>query len=490
MPVTLKEKGKDDILDKKTITFKTASDEVKVRLEYQPTEPGEKMYIIETPVQADEVDKENNRIERKVFVREAKPIKVLYVEGYRRYEYHFLKTLLERESDRTKGNKSIDLKVLLLDADREFAAQDRTALAEFPDARGAEGLRRGDPRRRGPAAAGRQDDGASEGHCRVGDGPRRRPADDGRRALRPVLLQGLAAARRTADRRGCGSPAGRGEHRANAGLQARADAGGPAPSDLPLQADQEKNEEIWKHLREMYWWSDGYVPKRAAEVLAYHPDAKAPADKDRRASADKPERQALVVQQFVGAGRSMFFGFDESWRWGFREDQAHYNEFWIQTVRYLSGSRRDRVELQLDRETAYRRGEPIKMTVRFPDDAPPPNKEAPVKVLVERRDPSKGGEAAVRTVELSKIEGSRASYGAVLTQTPEGLYHFVLNEPQLPSPRPEADCKVLAPPGEMDQLRMNQTEMEHAAEKTHGKFYTIADADNVLKDLPVGRGCG
>ena len=182
----------------------------------------------------------------------------------------------------------------------------------------------------------------------------------------------------------------------------------------------------------------------------------------------------------------MFFGFDETWRWGFREDQLRYNQFWIQTIRYLSGSRRDRVELQLDRETPYRRGEPIKLTVRFPDDAPPPGKDATVKVLVERRSPARGGEAVVRTVELTKIEGSRASYGAVVTQTPEGQYSFVVTDPPLPAPRPSAECKVLAPPGEMDQLRMNQTDMERAAEKTHGKFYTLADADDVLKDMPVG----
>ena len=33
---------------------------------------------------------------------------------------------------------------------------------------------------------------------------------------------------------------------------------------------------------------------------------------------------------------------------------------------------------------------------------------------------------------------------------------------------------------------MNQTEMERAADKTHGKFYTLADADDVLNDMPVG----
>src|SRR5262249_18373958 len=54
------------------------------------------------------------------------------VEGYARYEYRYVKALLERESNRKEGNKSIDLKVLLLDADPDFAAEDKSALVEFP----------------------------------------------------------------------------------------------------------------------------------------------------------------------------------------------------------------------------------------------------------------------------------------------------------------------------------------------------------------------
>src|SRR5262249_27515366 len=78
--------------------------------------------------------KENNKIERPVSVREAEPVKVLYVEGYRRYEYHYIKTLLGRESDRIKGNRSVELKVFLLDADENFlkAKQDKHMLESFP----------------------------------------------------------------------------------------------------------------------------------------------------------------------------------------------------------------------------------------------------------------------------------------------------------------------------------------------------------------------
>ncbi|MBY0227969.1 MAG: VWA domain-containing protein, partial [Gemmataceae bacterium] len=130
--VTLTEKGKDKVLASKTITLPPGKKAEQVRLKHRPTEIGTKQYVISVPVQEGETDKRNNRIEKKVNVVASRLIRVLYVEGYRRYEYHYLKSLLERESARVKGNKTIDLRVLLLDADPEFAASDRTALTAFP----------------------------------------------------------------------------------------------------------------------------------------------------------------------------------------------------------------------------------------------------------------------------------------------------------------------------------------------------------------------
>ena len=72
-----------------------------------------------------------------------------------------------------------------------------------------------------------------------------------------------------------------------------------------------------------------------------------------------------------------------------------------------------------------------------------------------------------------------------MTQTPEGDYRFWLTEPAA-KPRPQAECKVLAPPGEMERLRMNQAEMEQAATATQGKFYTLATADRLADELPPG----
>jgi hypothetical protein len=251
--------------------------------------------------------------------------------------------------------------------------------------------------------------------------------------------------------------------------------------------DEKENEEIFGRLREMYWSAEGYEPKRAAEVLAVHPRVRA-GGKGERAEKEGAglDRHPLVVQQFVGAGRSLFFGFHETWRWGFREDQLRFNQFWIQAVRYLARSRLGRVELRLDRQTPYRRGEPIKMVVRFPDDAPPPPEGTRVRVAVDRRAGSQGGYSGHRTVELAAVKGSRATYEALLTETPEGEYRFWLSEPSVPNPKPRAECRVLAPPGELERVRMNQADMERSAEETRGRFYTVADAGQLLDDLPAG----
>jgi hypothetical protein len=477
VPITLREKGKNKPLDQKTVAFDGTKKTVKVILKHQPTEPGEKTYILDVPGQEEEVNTENNRLQRAVFVHESRQIKVLYVEGYRRWEYHYLKTLLERESNRIKGNKSIDLKVLLLDADGEFASQDRSAIADFPSK--AE-LNTFDVVILGDVDPHSKFDGKMTEHLKdVADFVRERGGsllmlageryapfaykDSPLKDVLPIDVTTTEApedAEITDSYRPLLTPMGRSH-----------------PIFQFSPGDERESDAVWNRLREMYWHADGYRLKRAAEVLAVLPKK----DGDNKGAEGSP----LVVQQFAGAGRCMFLGFCETWRWNWREDQTYYNRFWIEMVRYLARTRLGRIELRLDRQTSYRRGEPIKMTVRFPDDAPPPAADMDVKVTVERRNPTKPGDSEVRTVKLAKVDGSRATYEALLTQTPEGDYKFWLATPSA-TPRPQVECKVVRPPGEMEQLRMNQADMERAADESHGRFYTLADADRLLDELPTG----
>lgn len=489
VPVALYEKGKDQPLDTRNVSVESNARTVKVRLTCRPTEAGEKVYVIRVPLQPDESDRDNNQLERVVHVREARQIKVLYVEGYRRYEYHYLKTLLERESGRIKGNKSVNLKVLLLDADPDFASQDRAAIPAFPtpfrnldvhtrddDLWSYDVVILGDidpePRDDNRMAENLKNlaDFVTErgGGLLVLAGERSSP-----RALRSTPLRDVLPIDLTGERVADGD-------QDNNVLETYRPELTPIGKMHPIfrfSPDEKDSEEVWEKLKEFYWFADGYVPKRAAEVLVTHPTLKA--------AGRSGEKHPLVLQQFAGAGRCMFFGFDEVWRWNWREDQLHYNQFWIQTVRYLARAKLGRIDLRLDRQTPYRRGEPIKATVRFPDDDRPPPEKTEVKVVVERKVPGKPGDKETRTLQLSKVEGSRGTYETILTQTPEGDYHFWLSEPES-KPRPQADAKVLAPPGEMERLRMNQVEMEQAAAVSRGKFCTLATAERLIDDLPTG----
>ena len=101
--------------------------------------------------------------------------------------------------------------------------------------------------------------------------------------------------------------------------------------------------------------------------------------------------------------------------------------------------------MRVDRQTPYRRGEPIRVSVRFPDDVPPPTPETKVEVLVTRSPSERGNvqasaETEKQTLQLARVDGSRATYEALITRTPEGEYRFWLASPLVPDPRPRARC--------------------------------------------------
>jgi hypothetical protein len=514
--VTLSEKDPDGhlkALGSTVVKTDPAGKPVKFRLIHQPTEPGEKTYVIEAPVQAEARKPANqNRLERHVFVREAKLIKVLYVEGYARYDYRFIKNLLERESRRDKRNKTLDLKVLLLDADSEYASEDRSALADFPtreELNGYDVVLFGDvdpkDRKIGERNLRHLAEFVKErgGGFLMIAGPRYSPYAYRNSPLRDILPVQVTGPARDEDER-------------VAAFRPELTAIGRSHPIFRFSPDEAANRAIWNHLAELHWCADGIRIQRAAEVLLVHPQRPAPdsvgrfgkpsgpaAEPDTVGRLGKPPDSGaelggypLFVQQFVGAGRSMFLGFDETWRWRFREDELRFNQFWIQTVRYLARSRLGRAELRVNRQTPYRRGEPIKVTVRFPDDAPPPGADTKVEVVATHtplRQPAgvnprmsepRPAEIEKETLRLAKLEGSRATYEAVLTRTPEGEYRFRLSAPVVADPKPQAESRVLPPPGELDQLQMNRLGMSQAAEETHGRFYSMADAERLLDDLP------
>jgi hypothetical protein len=492
---TLSEKMKDGTLKELGPPQRVTLDPnkpVRVRLVTTPTEPGDHTYVITVPEQPDETDKTNNRVEKVVHVGEARPVKVLYIEGYPRYEFQFIKTMLEREKATNKGNKAIEINVLLCDADADFPEFDKSAIKELPGREvlfGYDAVILGDvdPRH---AKLGEQNLKLLREFVREKGGGmlfiageqfmpqayRDTPLAD----VLPIVPAGPGDAVDPKERDDL-------QRGLTDGYRLRLTPVGMQHPLFRLATEDADNAAVWQGLPPLHFAASGYRVKPAAEVLATHPTIFA-----RRAPGDSDgEFHPLAVQSFVGAGRAMFFGFDETWRWRYRENQPRFNQFWQQAVRYMARTRLGRVEIRLDKQTPYRRNEPIRVTVRFPDDAPAPAADTPIKVLRERSRLRRGAEKAsetldTETLQLAKLKGSRATYEALVTRTPEGEYKFWLASPSVDGGKPQVEGRVLPPPGELDRLRMNQTELEQAARESRGKFYTLADADGLLDDLPNG----
>src|SRR5262245_13654625 len=117
--------GKESELKRQNIKIDPSGQPARIRFEDQPKELGKRKYIIQVePPKIDPNEKPitpaNLRLEKMTEVVDIKQINVLYVESQPRYEFRYIKFLMEREAfDEKKKKKSIDLTVLLLDADEE-----------------------------------------------------------------------------------------------------------------------------------------------------------------------------------------------------------------------------------------------------------------------------------------------------------------------------------------------------------------------------------
>ena len=111
-----------EVLDRKTVDVESGFDEVMLSVNLEDS--GERRLAVELESTLGDLIKENDRREVSVEVVD-RPIRVLYIEGYPRWEYRYLKNLLVRE-------ESIESSVMLISADRDFAQEGNTPISRLP----------------------------------------------------------------------------------------------------------------------------------------------------------------------------------------------------------------------------------------------------------------------------------------------------------------------------------------------------------------------
>lgn len=178
---------------------------------------------------------------------------------------------------------------------------------------------------------------------------------------------------------------------------------------MRIAENRDESKILWQRLPGYHFWFPVSRLKPIAIVLAEHtsPDF-------RRAGRGMP----ILAVQNVGAGRVMFSGTDETYRWRSLFETA-YNRFWVNGVRYLfegrlqAGNSRLRLLASDDRVDL---GDTIEITAEVRDEVLQPLIVDQFPVAIER-----DGEAT-ETVQLAPVEGLPGSYSIRYRATQLGSF--------------------------------------------------------------------
>jgi hypothetical protein len=459
--IKLVRKGFPDVIDERTIAIAPGSESTQIELSFRPGEPGADTYEILLPTDAREIVKENNRAERRVEAIKEK-VRVLYVESYPRYEFRFLKNLLERE-------ETIELAVLLSDSDPEYLEEDKSAVGYFPTTRDElftyDVVILGDVP---PNLFSASQIDHLRDFVRVKGGGvlfiagsafnPRAYRDTPIEELLPVELAGSLG-----DNQAAGT---------EESFQPRLTREGRTSPIFRFGKDEAESTAILQSLPGAYWFVENSGAKPAATVLAEHPAAMVDG---------KPV--PLLATQFFGAGRTIYQGFTGTWRWRYRVEDLYLARYWVQSVRLLSRSKllgkNKGVEVTVDRRR-YRRGDPVQVAVRMVDESLAQRADGKVAVQIDRAD------GTVRTLELARRPEGPILFEGVFDNAEDGVYRVRLASPLIEGIDP-TEFTVVPPPGELDRIQMNESELQAVAEQTGGKYTRIESADSLFRQLPMGR---
>lgn len=178
---------------------------------------------------------------------------------------------------------------------------------------------------------------------------------------------------------------------------------------MRLHDDKDTSKLLWQRMPGFHFWFPVTRLKPIAVSLAEHPSPEF-----RRGGKNMP----VIAMQNIGAGRVMFVGTDETYRWRSTYQDA-YDRFWVNGVRYLfegrlqAGNSRLRLLASDDKVDL---GDAIELQAEAKDETLQPLIEESFAVTIERE-----GDAG-ETVQLIPNEAQPGNYSLRWRPTALGTY--------------------------------------------------------------------
>jgi hypothetical protein len=231
----------------------------------------------------------------------------------------------------------------------------------------------------------------------------------------------------------------------------------------------------WKSFPGIYWSFPSKEAKPAARVLIEHSDPTL-----RQIEGSRP----LLVTGQYGSGRTVFVGFNGTWRWRkVGRNAEFFNRFWLQSTRYLvegrslEGKRRGTIETD---RTHYEVGQHVMITASLKDAAFTPLDQAEVMAKLDVT-----GSAPV-PVALRQVPNQPGQFQATITAGNTG-HHVLsvdLSDESSAPPIIETTFSVALPSVESFQTWLDKPLLVELAEASGGQYFDIDQLGRLPASIP------
>lgn len=423
--------------------------------------PGKFVLRVEVEADPDEFTEDDNWDEQEITVIDER-IKVLYIEGYPRWEYRFLKNALIRD-------EHMDSQILLLSADEGWVQEHSETASPLTKLPGPKEL--------------------AEYHVIViGDVNPDDPVfyDGALEVIKDLVKERggglmMLAGERSAPREYVGTPiadvlpvkidpSGTRNQDFSRAFRLELTREGRESDLLQLEDSAALNETLWdQRLPDLYWFMRSDRAKPQAHVLAVHPTA-------RNSQGNYP----LIAWQRYGAGTSFWLGFDEAWRWRAEVGDKYHYKFYGQIVRFLSlqsFTRTKRFFVTTDK-SEYNVGEEVRVRaeIRDPEAIADPERQ---EVVLSLPDGSR------ENLVLPALEGEEGKYEGSYRPIQVGRYSLKIDPGDLGSESEVAtrDFDVKLPRLELEEPQMNEEGLRALARASEGQFLRLDAISSIPEQI-------
>ena len=241
-----------------------------------------------------------------------------------------------------------------------------------------------------------------------------------------------------------------------------------------------ENLELWKILPVLKGYSKVKRAKAGALVLAEHPT-------DRNEFGNR----ILIATQNYNAGRVMVFTPHSSWRWRLLPSHEEGNQrfwhqgdsherFWRQAARWLTTAPKEHLKLDIAK-TTYALKEPVVIEVTATDPEFQPTNNAKVRAIVVDE------EGKRKELRLEQVLGKDGLYTARFIPNRYGEYTVIaagsLGGEDLGEQQTLFEVKTSY--AEFSDAELNTALLKTLAEGSGGKYYTVEEADQLVKQIPL-----